>query len=351
MLHCMAGDREKYHMTRDILVTAPGLATAGVRILEGAGARITFVRSFADHEGLAHSLATRPVEAIISRTMPLTDDLFARCPTLKVICKHGTGTSNIDMAAAERRGIAVFSTPGANAGAVAEFTIGLMVAAVRRIPRFDRNLRADSWDRAGDGTELSGRTLALLGFGRIARQVARIAQAFDMRVIAHDPMVAPEAMLAEAVTPMPDLATLLAGAEVLSLHCPALRGAPPILDASALAHLPRGAVLINTARGELVDEAALLAALDAGHLSAAALDTFATEPLGEGPLRHHPAVVLTPHVAGSTVEALGRMAERAAKVVLAYLDARENARPLPPDLAALCLNPAALARSPDLQVS
>lgn len=337
-------------MTRHILVTAPGLAPAGLRALERAEARVRFVRDFADRDGLARLLATEPVEGIISRTMALTEDLLASCPTLKVICKHGTGTSNIDMAAAERRGIAVFSTPGANARAVAEFTIGLMVAAARRIPRFDRNLRAGSWDRAGDGVELAGRTLALVGFGRIARQVAHIARAFEMQVIAHDPMVAPEVMRAEGVEAVARLDAIFARAEVLSLHCPAIRGAAPILDAARLAQLPTGAVLVNTARGELVDEAALLAALDAGRIAAAALDTFAEEPLADGPLRHHPAVVLTPHVAGSTAEALGRMAEGSAQLVLAYLDAQDRAEPLGAELAALCLNPAALVMRPRLEV-
>jgi len=325
-------------MPRIVLVTAPSLAPAGRAVLDAAGCDVRHVSDFSDTEGLHRILSSHPVEVVISRTMHLSAEMMDACPTLRVISKHGTGTSNIDMDAASERGIAVFSTPGANARAVAEFPIGAMIAAMRRVARFDRSVRAGEWVRSGDGAELSGRTLGLVGFGRIARQVAVVAQALGMRVLAYDPMIDPSIATLEGVLLVHDLDVLVQQSDVLSLHCPAVRGAPPILDARRLALLPSGAVVVNTARGELVDEGALAEALAAGHLSAAALDTFAQEPLADGPLRRSPNAVLTPHIGGSTPEALAEMAAQAARNAVAYLDALEADVPLAGEVAALCLN-------------
>ncbi|WP_285293768.1 hydroxyacid dehydrogenase [Aureimonas altamirensis] len=324
-------------MQRIVLITAPSLAPAGQAVLAEAECTLRYVTGFSDTEGLRHILRTEPVDGIISRTMHLSADLIGACRSLKVISKHGTGTSNIDIAAASRQGIGVFSTPGANARAVAEFTVGLMLAAARRIVRFDRSVRMGEWSRAGDGAQLSGKTLGLVGYGRIARQVGTIAHAMGMRVVAFDPAL-PGAKDAETVF-CGDLQDLLARSDVVSLHCPAIRGAPPLIDGPSLAVMRRGAILVNTARGELVDEAALVAMLDNGHISAAALDTFAHEPLQDGPLRRHPNVILTPHVGGSTPEALDEMAAQAARNVVAYLDATASGNALPGEIAQLCLNP------------
>lgn len=325
-------------MYRTVLVTAPSLASTGVEVLNDAGCAIRYVANYADVEGLRRILRTEPVEAVISRTMSLTEEMIASCPTLRVISKHGTGTSNIDMPGATSLGIAVFSTPGANARSVAEFTIGMMIAAMRRIARFDRSVRAGEWIRSGDGSQLAGRTLGLVGFGRIARQVAGVARALGMQVVAFDPVIDPGLAAIEGVCLRDSLEDVLGESDVISLHCPAQRGAPPILDARRIALLRPGAVIVNTARGELIDETALAAALVQGHVSAAALDTFAQEPVADGPLRRHPAVVLTPHVGGSTREALQEMAAQAARNVVGYLDALVAGRPLSAELAALCLN-------------
>ncbi|PZQ50061.1 MAG: hydroxyacid dehydrogenase [Rhodovulum sulfidophilum] len=333
-------------MSHKILVTAPSLAPSGLAALRRRGCDIRFVEDLGDVAGLARVLATEPIDAVISRTMPIDAAMLRACPSLKVISKHGTGVSNIDVDAASAEGVAVFSTPGANAAAVAEFTIGLMIAAIRRLPRFDRSVRAGSWARQGDGGELGGRTLGLVGFGRIARQVARVARALDMRVVVSDPYIDLARVAGQGVEFYPSLAAMLPECAVLSLHCPATRGAPPLLDAEMLSLLPRGAVVVNTARGELIDEAALAAALASGALGAAGLDTFAAEPLGASPLRAIETAVLTPHVAGSTTDALAKMAEGAAANVLDYLAALEAG---PAALAALrerCLNPEIFARAP-----
>ncbi|MCM2503151.1 hydroxyacid dehydrogenase [Aureimonas altamirensis] len=326
-------------MQRIVLITAPALAPAGEAILASGGCTPRYVSDYADTEGLRHILDTEPVEGIISRTMHLSADLLSACPSLKVISKHGTGTSNIDVAAASRQGISVFSTPGANARAVAEFSVGLMLAAARRIARFDRSVRLGEWSRAGDGMQLAGKTLGLVGYGRIARQVGDIACAMGMRIVALDPVRPPT----ETAGPTfcESLTDLLERSDVVSLHCPAVRGAAPLIDERALSRMKHGSILVNTARGELIDEAALVSMLDSGRLAAAALDTFANEPLADGPLRRHPNVILTPHVGGSTPEALDEMAAQAARNVVAYLDAAATGNALPKEIADLCLNPAA----------
>ena len=312
-------------MAYTILVTAPSLAPAGLELLRGRGCDVQFVENFSAIDRLTEKFAHIPIDAVISRTMQITEAMMASCPTLKVISKHGVGVSNIDLKAATNLGIAVFSTPGANTRAVSEFTIGLLIASFRHVARFDRAVRAHQWTRAGDGGELAGRTLGLIGFGRIAREVARVASALQMRILAFDPYVDANAARPDGVEFAKSIGEMLPHCHALSLHCPAQRGMPPIINAEALALLPQGAVIVNTARGELIDEAALVQALRSGRLGAAALDTFATEPLEpDSPLLSLDNVILTPHVAGSTPDALAEMARGAVTNILNYLDAQED---------------------------
>ncbi|WP_417330581.1 hydroxyacid dehydrogenase [Halomonas cupida] len=324
-------------MPYTVLVTAPGLAPAGLDLLHQRQCEVLFIKDISDTASLARMLERHPVDAVISRTMTLNAAMIASCPTLKVISKHGVGISNIDLQAATQHQIAVFSTPGANSQAVAEFSLGMMLACSRHLARFDRRVRAGSWQRDGDGMELSGRTLGLVGLGQIARRVARVAMALGMRVLAVDPGVTSEVAAAEGVSLQPDLDTLLPQCDLLSLHCPAQLGAPPLMDARRLAQLPSGAVIINTARGELIDEQALAEALRNGHLAAAGLDTFASEPLAaSSPLRQLDNVLLTPHVAGSTPEALAQMARGAVDNALTWLDSLGGQYPVSSErLAAL----------------
>lgn len=345
-------------MSYTIVVTAPSLAPAGRALLEARGCDVHFVADAGDHAGLAGRLATLPVDAVISRTMEISGEMIAACPTLKVISKHGTGTSNIDVPAASRHGVLIFSTPGANSRAVSEYAVGLLIACARRVARFDRAVRAGTWRRDGDGMELAGKTLGLVGFGRIAREVGRIARALDMRVLAVDPMLDARAAEALGVERVATLADLLPQCDALSLHCPAVRGAPPLLGAAEIARMRPGAVLVNTARGELVDEAALADALESGALGAAGLDTFTSEPLAPGSrLRQLENAILSPHIAGSTPEALANMARGAVAHALDALD--YLAAPYGPPPAALlecCLDPAAFkaareARRPAVSVA
>ncbi len=306
-------------MPYTIFISAPRLAPTGLALLQAQGCTVHFLPETGDAEAVETLLAAEPVDAVISRTVELSAAAIRVCPTLKVISKHGVGVSNIDVAAATERGIPVYVTPGANAASVAELTVGLMLAAARRIALLDRELRAGRWSRSQDGAQLGGRRLGLLGFGQVGQRVARIAQALGMEVHAHDPQLT-------GASPVPgvqlhtSLSSLLPLSDVLSLHIPLTPRTRGLIDARALQALPPGALLVNTARGEVVDEGALIEGLRAGRLAGAGLDTMAEEPLPAGhPLTLLPTVVLTPHVGGSTAAALAAMAEGAARNVLGFL--------------------------------
>ncbi|QPR37136.1 hydroxyacid dehydrogenase [Delftia acidovorans] len=303
-----------------VFVTAPRLAPAGLQRLQAAHCRVLYLQEGGGEAEVAALLARESVDAVISRTATLSAAAIAACPTLKVISKHGVGVSNIDVAAASQRGIPVYVTPGANAQSVAEMTLGLMFAAARRIAWMDAELRAGRWSRAQDGLELSGRTLGLLGFGQVGQRVARVALALGMQVVAFDPACAPGPGTVAGVRMLGSVDELLPLSDVLSLHVPLNARTRHLLDAGRIAQLPRGALLVNTARGEVVNEAALIDALRSGHLAAAGLDTMAEEPLPAGhALAALDNVVLTPHVGGSTPAALAAMAGMAAANVLGWL--------------------------------
>lgn len=318
-------------MTHTVFVTAPKLAKAGAELLAQAGARVIHLADADSAEEVERIMAREPVDAVISRTVSLSARAIASCPTLKVISKHGVGVSNIDVDAATKRAIPVYVTPGANAQSVAEMTLGLMFAAARRIAWMDAELHAGRWSRAQDGIELRGKTLGLVGFGQIGQRVATVCQAMGMEVVAFDPAMK-ESPVA-GVRLLPSVEALLRLAEVLSLHVPLNKHTRGLLGAAQFALMPRGAILVNTARGEVVDEPALVAALQSGQLHAAGLDTMAAEPLPAGSaLSALPSVVLTPHVGGSTPAALAAMASGAARNVLGWLQGK-------PVDASACVNP------------
>lgn len=215
---------------------------------------------------------------------------------LRVISRNGTGVDNVDTAAARARGIVVCRAEGANARGVAELAIGLMLALARAIPASDRAIKAGRWDRQ-TGFELEGKALGLIGCGRIGRLVAKMAAGLDLRVVAYD--VAPATDMA-----MAPLEEVFSMADVISLHCPA--GEKPVVDAAALAQMKRGALLINTARAGLLDEAAVLAALESGQLGGLASDVLEGEPPANRRLAEHPRVIVTPHAGGLTRESVDR---------------------------------------------
>ena len=267
-------------MTPTIFVTAPRLAPSGVELLDQAQARVIYLQNGNDVQEVERIMASEPIDAVISRTVDLSATAIASCPTLKVISKHGVGVSNIDVDAATHRGIPVYVTPGANAQSVAEMTLGLMFAAARRIAWMDAELHAGRWSRVQDGIELHGKTLGLVGFGQIGQRVAAVCLALGMEVVAFDPGLKTSSN--PAVRLVASVDEILPLADVLSLHVPLNKHTRGMLGAEQLARLPRGAIVVNTARGEVIDEEALIAALRSGQLYAAGLDTMSVEPLPAG---------------------------------------------------------------------
>ncbi|SEL36489.1 D-3-phosphoglycerate dehydrogenase [Roseovarius nanhaiticus] len=264
-------------------------------------------------------------DVICIKNTPLTDDMLARAERLQAISKHGVGLDNLPMEALSARGIPVATVGDANAGSVAEHALMLMLALSRRVMQYDARARSGGYinDPEWPTHELSGRRLLLVGVGRIGRRVARLAQAFGMEVAAFDPVADQAAQAGQGIVYEADLMAALERADIVSLHCPLTPETDKLMDAARLAAMRPGAFLINTARGELIDEAALMAALpDAGGtLGGAGLDVFAIEPpQPENPLFASPYIIASPHSAALTVETGLRMARITAENALAALD-------------------------------
>ncbi|MCL6567179.1 MAG: phosphoglycerate dehydrogenase [Acidobacteriia bacterium] len=302
-------------MTRSTkIVVADPISDRGLDLLRAAGWQV--VTPEAGH--LAGEL--RDAEALIVRSATrVTAELLAGAPRLRVVARAGVGVDNIDVEAATERGILVMNTPGSNAVSVAEHTLALLLALARRIPQLNAALHAGRWEKsAAAGIELRGKTLGLIGFGRVGTEVARRARALEMRVLVSDPYISPEAAAESDVALVP-LPTLLAQSDFVSLHASLSPTTENLINRSTLAQMRRGAYLINTARGELVDESALAEALRSGHLAGAAVDVFAEEPPRNSPLLGLPNLIATPHVAGSTAEAQEEVGYRIAQQVHDYL--------------------------------
>jgi D-3-phosphoglycerate dehydrogenase len=260
-------------------------------------------------------------DALIIRSSTRVDaDLLAAAPRLQVVGRAGMGLDNVDIDAASLKGVIVMNTPGANATATAEHTLALLLALVRHVPQADTSLRAGEWARSRFvGTELYGKTLGVVGLGRIGARVAQRGQVFGMSVVAFDPYISDEVARELKVT-LADLDELLAQADFITLHAaltPETRG---LVNAERIARMKPGVRIVNCARGALIDQAALVDALQSGHVAGAALDVFEDEPLpADSPLRGLPNVVLTPHLAASTAEALRDVGTQIVHQVLAAL--------------------------------
>ncbi len=245
---------------------------------------------------------------------------------LKVIARYGVGVDKVDLAAAHEKGIVVTNTPGANSPSVSELALGLMLALARQIPVAAQATREGGWPRLS-GISLEGKTVGLLGFGSIGQEVAKRLTGWGCRVIAHDPY-AGEAVAELLGVQLTDRDSVVREADFLSLHMPVLPETRGMVNAAFLAHMKRGSHLINTARGELIDEAALFDALQSGHLAGAGLDCFAVEPPGAGyPLLQLPQVIAMPHAGAHTDGAINAMGWGALRNCLAVL--RGEAPPNP----------------------
>jgi D-3-phosphoglycerate dehydrogenase len=249
-------------------------------------------------------------DAILIRTQPLPRAVIESAGRLKIVSRHGVGFDAVDVDALTQRSIPLTIVGDVNSNSVAEHTMMLVLALAKRTIMYDLKTRASSWQyrNSFDAWELAGRTLLLLGFGRIGKSVARMAAAFNMRVLAYDPYVEPEAVSACDVTPVSDLRQALAEADVVSVHMPKSTDGP-LLGTNELGWMKSTAIVVNTARGGIVDEGALQQTLAAGRLGGAGLDVFDIEPPApNNPLFGFENVVLSPHSAGLTEEAAARMA-------------------------------------------
>lgn len=311
-------------MPMQVLVTDP-LAEEGITLLQGH--LVTDVRTDMDAAGLLAAIPAYDALLVRSRTR-VTAGVIAAGERLRVIGRAGTGVDNIDLAAATRRGVLVVNAPTGNTVAVAEHTLGLMMALARHIPRADATMEAGQWAKKQlQGVELQGKTMGLLGLGRIGSAVARRARAMEMTVLAYDPFVTEERAASLGVQLVP-LETLLAQADFVSLHVPLTSQTRGMIGRQELVRMKPSARLVNTARGGLVDEAALLEALNAGRLAGAALDVFEQEPPEDNPLLGHPRVVATPHIAASTAEAQRDAALEVARQVVDVLAGRAPRHPV-----------------------
>jgi phosphoglycerate dehydrogenase-like enzyme len=303
-----------------VIVTPRSLSKGGHPLLDritSAGFELSFPSPGAQPSEAQLEAVIGDAVGYIAGVEKIGASLLSKAGKLKAISRNGTGVDNVDLEAASAEGIKVLRAEGANARGVAELAFGHILAGARGIPAADRELKAERWTRE-KGFELEGKKLALLGCGRIGRLVARFALAFDMSVVAYDPY--PDKSFAPSATfSWGTLAEALAGADVVSLHCPPRADGKPVLDAAAIASLKRGAVVVNTAREALVDAKAMSEALGSGMVRAYAMDAFDKEPPDDWSLVRNPRAIASPHIGGFTDESVDRATEVAVDNLLSAL--------------------------------
>ncbi|HEX4021991.1 MAG TPA: phosphoglycerate dehydrogenase [Acidobacteriaceae bacterium] len=274
------------------------------------------------HDQIKNGLAAELTDAdalVVRSAVQVDGALLDAAPRLRVIGRAGVGVDNIDAEAATRRGMVVMNTPGANAVAVAELTLGLMIALARMVPRANATMHDAKWEKKSlQGAELRGKTLGIVGLGRVGLEVARRARSFGMNLIGHDPFVAASIARENGVT-LASVEEVLRTADYITLHVGLTPQTEGLINAKSLASMKKGVRIINCARGELIDEAALVEALRSGHVAGAALDVFHKEPLKDSLFFNLDNVILTPHIAGSTAEAQEAVGIQIAEQVKAYL--------------------------------
>ncbi len=292
----------------DRIVVADGLGKAGLEMLRAMKGYEVEETKGKGPEALQKALCDAVALVVRSETK-VTAEMIGGAPRLRIIARAGMGTDTIDVAAASQRKIPVLTAPGANSNSVAEYTFALLLALARKVAPGSGSLMAGKWDRKPyEGSELRDRTLGLIGLGRIGSRVASIARGFGMKVIAHDPGVTSEQAESLRVDLRP-LEVVIQQADVLSLHAKLSSSTRHMLDERRLGLAKKGVLIVNTARGGLIDDAALVKALQSGQVGGAALDVYDPEPLAaDSPLRTAPNVLLTPHLAASTHEAQTRVA-------------------------------------------
>lgn len=298
-----------------LLVTAADLAPEALALLQGFN--IVYAGKTPTEDDIVALCRQHDPVAIIVRYSKVGAAAMDAAPSLRVISKHGSGTDTIDKAAATQRGIEVIAAAGANAAAVAEQALALLLGCAKSLVTLDARMRDGHWDKSTHKSlELDGKTIGLIGLGAIGRRFAAMAHGMNMRVIGHDPYAQDLPAYIDAVP----LQQIWQDADAISLHCPLTDENRGLINADTLAQCRPGVILVNTARGGLVDEGALLAAVRSGQVAAAGLDSFAVEPMTAGhPFQQEPRIILSPHIGGVTRAAYVNMGVAAARNVLAVL--------------------------------
>src|SRR6185436_17028340 len=297
-----AAARAANHTDTMKIVVADDLPESAIELLSAETGWIVDAKSGRSPTELAAALADADALLVRSATK-VTRDLLKAATRLRIVGRAGTGVDNIDVAAASARGVLVVNAPGANSISVAEHTCALMLSLARAVPAADRAMKDSKWEKKKFlGSELRGKTLGIAGLGRIGQEVARRALAFGMRVVAHDPFIAEDVAAGMGVE-LRSLDQVCSEADFLTLHLPATPETRHLVNDARLSRMKPGVRVINTARGELIDEKALARAIEAGTVAGAALDVFEKEPPADWALARLPQVVATPHIAASTEEA------------------------------------------------
>lgn len=298
-----------------VLVTANDLAPQAVALL--GDYELVFAGKTPTEDDIVALCRRHDPVAIIVRYSKVGAAAMDAAPSLKVISKHGSGTDTIDKVAAQARGIEVVAAVGANAAAVAEQALALLLACAKSVVTLDARMRSGHWDKATHkSVELEGRTVGVIGLGAIGLRFARMADAMGMRVLGFDPWAKELPPFVQRV----ELETIWREADAISLHCPLTPENANLLNAQTLGACKRGVILVNTARGGLIDEAALLEAVRSGRVASAGLDSFAVEPMtAPHPFHGEPRITLSPHIGGVTADAYVKMGVAAARNALAVL--------------------------------
>ena len=312
-----------------LVIIAESLAPEGAEMLRSAGHEVIASDTPIDAHELRQLVA--PAQGLIVRSATQVDAaLLAGANELKIVGRAGVGVDNIDVQYASERGVIVANAPEANVMSAAELTVGLIIASARHIPQAHAALHEGRWERSKwSGAELFGRTGGIIGLGRVGRLVAQRLEAFGMRVLAYDPYVSQETA-SEVNASLVDLSALLGQSDFISIHMAKTAETAGMLGEENLALMKPGAYLVNTARGGLVDEDALLKALEAGQLAGAAIDTWSKEPSVDSPLQHRADVIALPHLGASTQEAQLRAAVTIAQCVIDGLAGRPVATAVNP---------------------
>ena len=309
----------------NVVITGP-IAEEGMKLLSKS-CTVEYTKPYPQASELAQKLRNEKADGLIVRMGKITEEVIRASTNMKVITKHGIGVDNIDVCAATELKIPVLNTPFANYESVAEHVLGLMLALARDIPGLDSRVRQGHWDKAHyRGVELYHKTLGLIGFGRIGRRVGELVAPLHMKVLVYDPLLRPD-QIPPDVTRVERLEELLKSADIVSLHCPLTRETRHLIRRNELKMMKKTAWLINTARGEVVNEEALIDALKKGEIAAAGMDTFSKEPPEDiNVLCSAGKTVLSPHIAGATEESFRRMSIESAKNILTILQGKKPDR-------------------------